>query len=95
MATKTKAKAKTAKTAKKAAKPAKAKTAKTAAKNGGENKTAICAKLLARTGGATAKDLLTATGWPTISVPAVARASGLKLRKVKEGRTTTYFGTAA
>jgi len=79
--------------AKSAMKPAT--TAKPAKANGGgkENKREICAALLTRAAGCTSRDLLDATGWPAISVPATAKASGLKLRKEKIGKVTTYFGT--
>lgn len=58
----------------------------------GKSKTQIVADLLLRHEGCTRKDILAATGWPSVSVDAQAKASGLKLHKVKEGRTTTYFG---
>lgn len=62
----------------------------------GESKRAICAGLLTRDGGCTGKELLEATGWPTISVPATAKALGLKLRIEKnKGQPAQYFGTAA
>jgi hypothetical protein len=80
--------------AKSAMKPAAAKPAK-ANGNGKENKREICAALLTRAGGCTSRDLLDATGWPAISVPATAKASGLKLRKEKVGKVTTYYGTPA
>lgn len=60
---------------------------------GGPSKRDIAADLLKRKGGCTAKDILEATGWPTVSVPAIARAAGLTLTQTKEGRTTTYFGS--
>lgn len=62
---------------------------------GGPTKRDIAADLLKRKQGATAKDILEATGWPTVSVPAIARAANLTLTQTKEGRTTTYFGTPA
>ncbi len=62
-------------------------------KREGKTKVQIVASLLTRSGGCTRKDILAATGWPSVSVDAQARAAGLKLRKVKEGRTTTYFGS--
>lgn len=58
------------------------------------NKRDLCAALLQREDGVTTRELLDATGWPAISVPAVAKASGLTLRKEKrEGQPTLYFGT--
>lgn len=43
--------------------------------------------------GTTAGELMDALGWPSISVPAMAKSLGMKLEKVKEGRKTTYRGT--
>lgn len=61
-----------------------------------ESKLAICAALLTRKEGCTTRDLLTATSWPAISVPATAKAAGLKLRKEKtKGHPTTYFAVPA
>jgi hypothetical protein len=78
--------------AKKTAKPAAA--AKKANGPRPESKLAICAALLTRKQGCTTRDLLTATEWPAISVPATAKSAGLKLRKEKvKGSPTTYFGT--
>jgi hypothetical protein len=85
------------------AKKAKAKTAKKAggtkkprAKKEGVragSKTEIVAKLLKRDTGCTAKQVLEATGWPAVSMPAMAKNCGLKLRKEKEkGKPTRYFG---
>jgi hypothetical protein len=65
-----------------------------AGKDGGPNKRQIAADLLLRAEGCTAKDILEATEWPAVSVPAIARASGITLRQEKDGRTTRYFGTA-
>lgn len=62
-------------------------------KREGKSKVQIVASLLTRSGGCTRKDILDATDWPSVSVDAQAKAAGLKLRKVKEGRTTTYFGS--
>ncbi len=44
-------------------------------------------------GGVTAKEMLVATGWPTMSVPAQAHAAGLHLTKTKENGVTKYKGT--
>lgn len=60
---------------------------------GGESKVAMIAALLTSKDGCTAADILAATGWPTVSVPAQAKAAGLKLTKTKEGRTFRYRGT--
>lgn len=55
------------------------------------SKTAIVAGLLKRKGGCTTADILTATGWPSVSVPAMAAAAGLKLAKTKKpGEPTRY-----
>ena len=56
-------------------------------------KLAAISSLLTRKGGCTAADILEATGWPTVSVPAQAKAAGLALTKTKEGRTFRYHGT--
>jgi hypothetical protein len=62
-------------------------------KGNGSSKTSAVAGLLTRDGGCTTKDILEATGWPSVSVPAMAKAAGLSLRKVKEGKSTRYFGS--
>lgn len=81
------------------AKPAKGKTAKPATNGEGprkESKLALCVALLTRKEGCTTRDLLTATGWPAISVPATAKAGKLKLRKEKtKGSPSVYFGSPA
>lgn len=88
------AKSKAAKPAKKA----KGKTAKSsaprAAKEG--SKTGAVKDLLLRAKGCTNREVLDATGWPTISMPATAKSLGLKLRKEKnKGEPTRYYATAA
>lgn len=60
----------------------------------GPNKREIAAALLTRPEGTTAKEILDATGWPAVSVPAIAKASKLALRQTKDGKATRYFGTA-
>jgi len=53
------------------------------------------AALLQRKAGVTRAEILKLTGWPTVSVQAVAKACGLKLRKEKTpGEPTRYYGTA-
>lgn len=58
----------------------------------GPTKREIAAGLLQRTEGCTARDILDATGWPAVSVPAIAKASGMKLRQEKDGRVNRYYG---
>lgn len=58
----------------------------------GPTKREIAANLLQRPEGCTARDILDATGWPAVSVPAIAKASGLTLRQEKDGRATRYYG---
>lgn len=58
----------------------------------GPTKREIAANLLQRPEGCTSRDILDATGWPAVSVPAVAKASGLTLRQEKDGRATRYYG---
>lgn len=50
--------------------------------------------LLRRPGGCTAAEVLEATGWPTVSMPAQAKAAGIELATAKEGRTTRYWDKA-
>lgn len=55
-------------------------------------KTAEIGRLLARKNGVTAKEILESTGWPSVSVPAIAKNLGVKLRKEKEkGSPTRYY----
>jgi hypothetical protein len=42
--------------------------------------------------GVTAKAMLKALGWTAISMPALAKSSGMKLEKTKTGRVTRYKG---
>lgn len=53
-------------------------------------KTAMVANLLRRSNGCTTADVLKATGWPSVSMPAMARAIGVKLAKEKDGSVTRY-----
>lgn len=53
------------------------------------------AKLLTRANGCTTKDVLDATGWPTVSMPQQAKAAGLVLKTEKDGRVTRYRGEPA
>lgn len=55
-------------------------------------KTAKVMALLKRKEGCTVKDVLKATQWPSISMPATAKAAGIKLRKEKKkGEPTRYY----
>jgi len=57
-------------------------------------KTALIADLLRRKQGCTAKEVMEAAKWPSVSMPAQAKACGLKLRKEKvPGEPTRYFGS--
>lgn len=87
-----------------ALKKSKRKTSKSrSAANGGKkangevrkgSKTEIVAKLLTRESGCTSADVLKATSWPAVSMPAMAKACGLKLRKEKvKGEPTRYYGS--
>lgn len=60
---------------------------------GGPTKASIAADLLRRPEGTTTKEILEVTGWPAVSVPAIARSAGLTLRQEKNGRVTTYYGS--
>ena len=54
--------------------------------------TALIGKLLQRPNGVTRREILDATGWPTVSVQTYAKANGIKLRKYKEtGKPTVYL----
>lgn len=91
------------KATKKAAKKKVAAKKKTATKKNGAKKVSTGARgektlkvkaLLMRKSGCTRKDILDATGWPSVSVQQMAKATSLKLRKEKEpGSPTVYFGT--
>lgn len=64
--------------------------------NGHEHgdKTAEVGKLLKRAKGCTAAEVLAATSWKAVSMPAMAKNLGLKLRKEKvKGEPTRYFGS--
>jgi hypothetical protein len=67
--------------------------AKPAGPSRAKTKAALVGELLSREEGCTTAECLAATGWPAIGMPAQARACGLKLRMVKEGRITRYFGS--
>lgn len=75
-----------------AAKKSKAKPKAAKPKRDGASKTDQVAALLQRKNGCTVAEVLNVTGWPTVSMPAMARAAGLVLRKEKSGKVTRYFG---
>ena len=54
------------------------------------SKLAIIADLLRRPEGCTTADVLKATGWPAVSMPASAKAAGLALKKEKVDGVTVY-----
>lgn len=69
---------------------------KAKAKNGGArkgSKSAIIERLLTRPEGCTSADVLKATKWPTISMPAIAKQLGLKLKRDSSGDVMRYFGS--
>jgi hypothetical protein len=70
-------------------------TAARQARAGGPSKREIVAALLTRPEGTTTAEILAATGWPSVSVPAQAKASGLTLTQTRDGRSTRYFGRPA
>lgn len=75
----------------KARTPVKGKTAKKAKATNGESKMSIISKLLNRANGCTTADVLEATGWPSVSMPAMAKALKVRLHKDKEkGKATRY-----
>lgn len=86
-------KAKATRTAPKPAKRATEAPTQMAVASKGQSKTAMVGELLIRAEGCTTADILALTGWPSVSVPAQAKAVGLNLRKVKDGKTTRYFGS--
>lgn len=57
----------------------------------GGGKTEIIRKLLARKHGCTAKEVMAACGWPSVSMPQQAKLLGVELHKAKdEGGATRY-----
>jgi len=60
-----------------------------------DSKKAIVAGLLKRKKGCTGKEVKEATGWPSVSMPALAKSCGLKLRKEKTDRGMRYYGSTA
>lgn len=91
VAKKSKAKTTKAKVAK-LAKPAKTKPVKAAKDGNGQSKKELIATMLKRSGGCTTAEVLAATGWPAVSMPGVAKAAGITLKKEKEkGQPTRYY----
>lgn len=89
------AKPRAAASAKAKSTPAGARKPRDVKKDGAQTKRSIAAALIARPEGATLKDVLAATGWPSVSMLQLAASSNLELRKEKEkGSPTRYFGTA-
>ena len=72
----------------KAAPVKKARRPKPAVRPGSKLETVV--KLMTRKEGTTAAEVLASTGWPTVSMPQMAKAAGLRLRKEKEGAVTRY-----
>src|SRR5262245_48878974 len=58
-----------------------------------DSKKAIIAGLLKRKKGCTSNDVKEATGWPSVSMPAMAKACGLTLRKEKTEAGIRYYGS--
>lgn len=54
-------------------------------------KLALVVEMLKRTEGCTTAEVLTATGWPAVSMPQQAKAAGLMLRKEKDGKVSRYW----
>lgn len=63
--------------------------------DGAPTKRSLAIDLLKRKEGTTLREILDATGWPAVSVPEIAKAGNLDLRKEKpEGeKVTRYWGT--
>ena len=57
-----------------------------------KSKKDIIHDLLVRPGGCTALEVMVACNWPSVSMPAQARLSKVRLRKEKNGRTYRYYG---
>lgn len=55
------------------------------------SKLAEIGALLARSEGCTAAEVMKATGWPSVSMPAQAKALGCKLRVVKDGKEPSRY----
>jgi hypothetical protein len=55
-------------------------------------KVALIKEMLMRPEGCTTKDVLAATGWPSVSMPKQAELAGLELSKAPGEKPTRYFG---
>lgn len=55
------------------------------------SKLELVAGLLKRPGGCTTADVLAATSWPAVSMPQMAKAAGLTLKKTKEKGSPTRY----
>lgn len=60
-----------------------------------DSKKDIVKTLLKRKNGCTGKDVKAATGWPSVSMPAIAKSCGLKLRIEKTDKGNRYYGSTA
>jgi hypothetical protein len=61
-------------------------------RNNGSSKTKKILSLLQREGGCTRAEALKVSGWPSVSMPAVAKAAGLRLRRSKrKGEPIRYY----
>ena len=56
-----------------------------------KSKVELIADLLRRKEGCTTAEVLAAVNWPAVSMPQQAKAAGIKLKKVKEGKVTRYY----
>lgn len=59
----------------------------------GKSKAEMIGEMLMRPEGLTSKEVCSTMGWPSVSMPAQAKAVGLKLRKEKVDGVTRYWGT--
>lgn len=57
------------------------------------SKLEIVVRLLRRPEGCTAAEIMKMTQWPSVSVPQQAKAAGLTLRQVKDGKVTRYWAS--
>lgn len=59
----------------------------------GGSKTALIAEMMLRPDGCTTAEVLAATGWPAVSMPAQARSAGLALCRDRVGGVLRYYGS--